>query len=372
MLLTDLLPIRLMFTRFTSTALVLTLCLLASAFVHPSVAMDTDPRDEAADPVKPAPQDDDDPLRFSGQIFANYQWNATSTGPTENFNSFGFNRWYTTVKADLSEKLNFRGTTDVKLNDTGYSFIIKYAYLDWQMSPAFTLRAGIQQTGWQNYVNKVWGYRGIAKSMAQYQGHLSMADLGASLTADLPKQSGELSVGVLNGQGYRAAEANQFKDVVGRVRLTPFKSGGGALAPLEVGGHAYYGSNTDGSDRHRWGGLVAYNGDAVTLALNYDARKDGETTAAGVSSFGSLGLGTVSGVGAFSLVGLVDFYSVETPNADGEEIRTVVGLAYAPTDAVTVSFDYQQDQAEDAVFRQYDGGFTDTDGSLFVHLIVNY
>lgn len=325
-----------------------------------------------ADPSASVPADDE-PLQFSGQIFATYQWNTTGTGATQNFNRFGFNRWYTTVKAGLSDALSFRGTTDVKLADAGYSFIVKYAYLDWTLRPGLTLRAGIQQTGWQNYVNKVWGYRGIAKSMAQYQGHLSMADLGATLTTDLPSQSGALSVGVLNGQGYRAAETNQFKDIAGRVRLTPFKAGGGALAPLELGGHTYYGTHTDGSDRHRWGGLVAYNGDALTLAVNYDARKDGEATAGGLSSFGSLRLGHVRGVGTFSLVGLVDVYALDVPNReDSEQVRSVTGLAYSPSGSVTVSVDYQQDWADEAVFSRYDDTFTDADGSVFVHLIVNY
>lgn len=319
------------------------------------------------------PESDIQPPQFSGQIFANYHWNTTNTGATENFNSFALKRWYSTVKAGLSEQLNFRGTTDVKHSDTGYSLIIKYAYLDWEITPGITLRGGIQQTGWQNYVNRVWGYRGIAKTMAQYQGHLSMADLGATVAATLPGQRGEVALGVLSGNGYRAVEANQFKDAVGRVRLTPFKSTGSAWAPLEVGGHAYLGSYTDGSDRHRWGGLVAYNGDALTLALNYDARKDGAVTAQGLSGFGTLRLGRVSGAGAFSLVGLVDVYSIDTSNGtDGQRVRSVTGLAYAPTNGVAVSLDYQHNWANESIYSRHDGVSTDADGSLFVHLIVTY
>lgn len=359
-------------TRVT-LLVVLFVCLLGAASLSPGalLAASSSETIRSGDP----PDDGDDPIQFSGQIFANYQWNTTQTGPTENFNQFSFNRWYSTVRAELSEQLNFRGTTDAKLSDAGYSFIIKYAYVDWHIRPGLTMRAGIQQTGWQNYVNSVWGYRGIAKSMAQYQGHLSMADLGATLTAQLPDAWGEVSAGVLNGSGYRAAEGDQFKDLMGRVRLTPFRSGDGGLAPVEISGHGYYGTFPDGRDRHRWGALVGYNGDRLTLALNWDGRDAGAVSASGFSGIGTVQLGALPKVGVFSLVGLLDWYSIDAPASEGgdqEMIRSVAGLACEPIDGFVVALDYQQDWADANIFPRYDGTRTDADGSVFVHLIVNY
>ena len=386
-----------------TTTILFSLCLglLAPAFtavgadrldLRPDMMVaDEDPADSLSTDDAPASSEDDaraeepaeeEPsqvdlggVQFSGQIFANYSRNVSSTGPTESFNSFALNRWYLTVKSSLTDDLGFRGTTDVKPTDTGYTVIVKYAYVDWGLQPWLSLRAGVQQTGWQNYVNKVWGYRGVAKTMAQYQGHLSMADLGASLTADLPNNLGQATVAVLNGQGYRSLEADRFKDVTGHVKLTPFADAGNALEAVEVGGHYYDGQYTDGQTRQRWGGMLAYNADRFTLAVNYDSRKDGDISASGVSGFGTVRLADVPQLGSFSLLGLVDVYQVDDPNDvafEGQMMRSIVGLAYQPSDGFTLSLDYQRDHADAPIYDQYDGEVTDVDADLYLHIILDF
>jgi len=326
----------------------------------------------------PSADEDEPHTRVSGQVFANYNVNTTGTGATEHFNSFELNRWYFTVNSSLSDQIDFRGTTDVRLSDTGYELFVKYAYVDWTLQPGLDLRAGVQQTGWQNYVNSVWGYRGVARTMAQYQGHLSMADLGIGLIADLPSNLGQASVRVLNGEGFRSAEANRFKGLNAQVQLSPFDASS-SLAPVQVGGHVYTGRFTDErpSDRlrQRWGGMVSYRGEDLTLAVNYEGRKDGDVQAAGVSGFGTLQVAEVPSVGAFSLLGLVDLYDVDDPGAAedaGQMVRTIVGLAYAPTPGFTLSLDYQRDHTDTATFQRYDGTSTDSDARLFLHLILSY
>lgn len=367
-------------STFASAVLLLSLFFVASpaetqaAVAAPAVPASSDTlatRGERPGIGGGAPSDEPR-TQFSGQIFAHYRWNTSGTGATENFNSFALKRWYFTVKSSLSEDLDFRGTTDVRtVEGNGLTPFVKYAYLDWSVQPGLSLRAGVHQTGWQNYVNKVWGYRGVAKTMAQYQGHVSMADLGATLTADLPSNFGQAAVGILNGTGYRNLETDQFKDLTGQLRLTPFANGGGALAPLQVAGHVYSGKYADERTRQRWGGMVAYDGGGYTLAVNYESRKNGEAEAAGVSGFGTLRVATVPAVGTFELLGLVDVYEVDGAE-DGQMVRSILGLAYQPTDNVTLSLDYQQDHAEAAIYEQYDGEFTDTDARLYLHLIVNY
>lgn len=318
---------------------------------------------------------DERTTQFSGQIFTHYSWNTTGTGTTERFNEFALTRWYVTVKSQLSERLSFRGTTDVGLTDVGHTAFVKYAYVDWRMQPGLSLRAGVHQTGWQNYMNKVWGYRGVAKTMAQYQGHVSMADLGATLTADLPNNLGQAAVGVLNGPGFRNLETDQFKDVTGQLRLTPFAEGGGVLAPIRLAGHVYRGQYADERTRQRWGGMVAYDGTAYTLAVNYEGRKDGAVQATGVSGFGTFRLASVPEVGTFTLLGLVDVYQVDDPDDnvfEGQTIRSIMGLAYQPTSGFTLSLDYQQHHAEAAIYDRYDGELTDVDARMYLHVILNY
>ncbi len=333
-------------------------------------------QDRAEEKNRTGPVDDDRRTEFSGQVFAHYGWNATGTGATESFNGFALTRWYATVKTRLSDRLDFRGTTDVGMTDVGYTAFVKFAYVDWRARPGLSLRAGVHQTGWQSYVNKVWGYRGVAKTMAQQQGHVSMADLGATLTADLPAHLGQAAVGVLNGTGFRRFETDRFKDVAAQLRLAPFAGGGGALAPVRLAGHIYRGRYADERTRQRWGGLIAYDGAAYTLAVNYEGRRDGEARATGVSGFGTFRLAAVPTVGTFTLLGLVDVYAVDDPNGDpaveAQRIRSIVGLAYQPADGLTLSLDYQRNHAEMPVYDRYDGTLTDVDASLYLHVIVNY
>jgi hypothetical protein len=202
-----------------------------------------------------------------------------------------------------------------------------------------------------------------------------MADLGATLTADLPNGVGQAALGVLNGQGYRSVEANRFKDVTARLRLTPFTDGMHALAPLQVGGHYYEGHYTDGQTRQRWGGIVAYRGGRYTVAVNYEQRKDGAVRGRGVSGFGTARLVTVPQLGTFTLLGLMDVYRIDDPSgAAGEEqrVRSIVGLAYQPADGFTLSLDYQQNHADAPIYDRHNGALTDVDANLYLHVMLNF
>jgi len=318
-----------------------------------------------------------DGVQLSGQIFTRYGWNVTGTGADRNFNSFALDRWYFTARTALSDDLSFRGTTDILSPDpeggvNGYTIIVKYAYFDWQIRPDLSLRAGVHQTGWENYMNGVWGYRGVTKTMAHYQGHLSTSDLGMTLSYSLPNQFGNASVGIHNGGGYRSLEADQFKDVSGQVRLTPFAQSEGPLAPLTLSAHAYRGTHTDGLSRTRWGGLAAYNGDRYTLGVNYEARTDGNVEGSGVSTFGTIQLGSLRGVGDVSLLGMLNFYDPNDAETDDRMLRGVAGIAVEPASGLTVTLDYQQRRMQTPVFTQYDGTATDTDAGVFLHIILNY
>ena len=334
------------------------------------------PEQEAEEEESTASEQPLEDVQFSGQLFTRYGWNVTGTGDEKNFNSFALDRWYFTARASLAENLSFRGTTDIVSTDgeggLGYTVIVKYAYFDWQMRPWLNLRAGLHQTGWENYVTGVWGYRGVAKTMAHYQGHLSTSDLGATLSAELPDDWGTAAVGVHNGQGYRRLEADQFKDFSGRVILTPFAGGSGALMPVRVGGHGYRGQYSDGRTRLRWGGLLAYESAGHTLALNYEYRKDGEVRGMGLSAFGEWGLGALPRVGAFSLIGLVDVYDPSDAVDEDRSIRSVTGVAYQPMGPLTLSVNYQQVRGETSAFERYDGTTSRVDGSVLFQAIVKY
>jgi hypothetical protein len=318
----------------------------------------------------------DERIDFSGQLFTRYGVNTTGTAAEQNFNSFALDRLYLTAKARVSETVSFRGTTDIVTTapeaKLGYTAIVKYAYFDWKMRPWLTLRAGMMQTGWPNYVTKTWGYRAVSKVLIHEQGFLSTADLGAGLTAKLPNGFGEAAIGLHNGSGFKRAEADRFKDLSARLVLTPFARSAGWAAGFEVGGHTYQGTHSDGSDRVRYGGLLAYKSAGFRLGLNVETRSDGGVRGTGASAFGALGLGEVAGLGRFELLGLVEGYDPDTAASEDRELRGIVGLAYQPNADLTFALNYQQTRTQAPVFERYDSTATDADAGVFLHVTLNY
>lgn len=313
---------------------------------------------------------------FSGEVFTQYGVDVAGVGASRSDNSFSLGRWYLTAKSRLSETVGFRGTTDVVATDPaaglGYTVIVKYAYLDWEARPGVTLRAGVIQTGWQHYVTKLWGYRGVSKTLGHQYKHVSMADVGAAVLAELPADLGSVAVQVQNGSGFRRPEADQFKDVSARAELTPFARTGGALAGVQAGAHVYRGRYDDGTDRVRYGALLGYKGDGYAVAVNAERREDGGVAGQGVSVFGRARVADVAGVGAFSLIGLAEAYDPATDLEDDRSTRGVVGLSYAPNSALSLTLDYQRTSTETPLFIRYDGTTTGADSGVFLHAILKY
>lgn len=315
-------------------------------------------------------------VEVSGEIFTRYGWNTTGTEATRDFNSFSLDRLYLTATGDLAETVSFRGTTDIVTTDPearlGYAVIVKFAYFDWEMRPWLALRAGMMQTGWANYVTKVWGYRALSKVLVHEQGYLSTADLGAALTAKLPNQLGEAVIGVHNGRGYRSPEFDSFKDLSARLVLTPFARTSGWASGLQAGGHAYQGTHPDGHARVRYGGLIGYERAGYRLGLNVETRTDGDVQGTGVSAFGALPLGEMVGLGKFAILALVEGYDPDHAASADRELRGVVGLAVQPSAGLTLALDYQHARAQRPVFDRYDGTSTRADAGVFLHVIVKY
>lgn len=304
-------------------------------------------------------------IRFSGEFFGAYGYKTTNTGSVENENRFSVDRWFFTAQARLSDRVRFRGTTDIRPARAdaahGHSIVLAYAHADWNVAPGLTLRGGMIPGGWVNYLSGVWGYRGVARVLADEEKHLSLGVIGAGALYGLPGKRGEVGLLVHNGQT-RSPERDAGKEVSLYGHVRPF-----AETPVTVGAHAS--AEHDGTQR--WGAVAAYGTPRARIGINYERQRDDDTAGQGIGVFATVPL--VRGeAGALSLVGLADVYDPDSDVARDQRLRTVVGLAFAPTSGFDLVLDYQQYHAASDQFDRPDGGLAATDGTLYLHAIIRY
>ena len=302
--------------------------------------------------------------------------NYTGTQGQKNLNGFNVDRMYLTLKGALSDRFSYRGTTDIYTSkaDANLSSVVvlKYAYVDWKANAWFKLRGGVIQTPWIDYMNKAWGYRGVAKVLADQEKYQSSSDLGLAGVAKLPSKLGEVWVSVHNGTGNKKKETDRYKDVAGRLIFRPFQDAGKAWQPLEIAAHVYEGRFADGERRIRWGGLVFYRHQQFSLGLNYDVRQDSTVHGAGVSVFGEVKLGFIKGLDGFSVIGRWERYDRNTATPDNHHHRRIVGLVYKPTSKLALVLNTQAVTKSTASYEKYDGTMVDQDGRFEVRAIVSF
>lgn len=163
--------------------------------------------------------------KVSGEIYGFYVNDLTQNGHGKGYNKFDLSRVYITMKSTLSKEVSVRITADVaKMHGDARDIYLKYAYLDWKLTPIIpysTIRLGLQQTGWIDYMNKVWGRRYVAKTLMDQYKALSSADYGVSYMVKFPKSYGHGSLQLLQGPGYKGKEENRYKDLSAFVFFRP-------------------------------------------------------------------------------------------------------------------------------------------------------
>ncbi len=314
--------------------------------------------------------------QISGNIYANYNWNYTGIGKEKDENRFEVERLYLTAKSKLSEEFSMRATLDVYTSkmdaNLNSAYILKYGYLDWKASEWLTVRGGMIPTEWVGHVEDIWKFRGIAKVMSDIEGLQSSSDVGISTIAKLPSNLGEVVLLVLNGNGYRKAENNRFKDIAGRITISPFFNQGNVLKKLKLSAHFYSGRYSERLKKERWGIMLSLPFEDFSIALDYDTRKDSTIDGAGVSLFGELQLKSIVGLNNYSLIGRIDSFDPNINVAGDKHLRLIYGIAYKASANVTLVLNNQSMAAEKDVYKKYDGSLSKSDGKIFLNLMVSY
>lgn len=157
--------------------------------------------------------------KASGKVFFNYNYDLTD-GATQR-SEFQLQRAYLGYKYSFSEKFSAKITLDGgrQVKDTDgevlapYSAQVKIAQLDWKVSNAVKLSAGLIGLKQFDTQEKFWGYRYLFKSFQDEFALGTSADLGINAEIKLAEPL-KANLFVLNGEGY-----SKLQDDFGRMRV---------------------------------------------------------------------------------------------------------------------------------------------------------
>lgn len=302
--------------------------------------------------------------KVSGRIYAFYANDLTQNGHGKGYNKFDLSRAYITLKSKLSKEVSVRITADVaKMDGSAREVYLKYAYLDWKITrviPYSTIRLGLQQNGWIDYMNKVWGRRYVAKTLMDKFKALSSADYGISYIVKFPKGYGHGSFQVLQGSGYKSKEENRYKDISAFVFFRPLIQVPDLAASM-VGGYFYKGFSNEPditSDNKKdrvaalvslaYGGILRISGeyfmswDRINPGDTEDLKKDG-ISAYGVIKFP---MTTSTFLKKMAVVGRYDLYDKDKDIKDNEKEYLIAGVEWEIIEGFNIMPNFQREKVK--------------------------
>lgn len=200
-----------------------TLTLIPALAAGQTPAPQASPTPASAPAATTSPTPDDTPsIRAGATIFADYTYTKEPTvkdadGNVIHSSAFDVTRAYLTAAGQLSHLVSFRVTADVRrLNsatpaqatsiDGSNTFRLKYAYGQVSLERFFPkdswVRIGAQQTPQIDYEEGIYRYRFQGTQMLERDGYLSSSDFGITSRVTLPKNYGDIHLGVYNGETY--------------------------------------------------------------------------------------------------------------------------------------------------------------------------
>jgi len=208
------------------------------------------------------------------QAFAEYDLDLydDGTGSTTYFHQFDVPRvflWANWQLGDVRARLLLEGARSAGAGSligvAGDSVVVRFreAWAGYRAWDLFELRLGFVRTPIAPAMTEAWGLRPVAQTALRRFEVMQPADLGATLTFDIPEGFGQLGVGFYNGEGYRGRELNRGKnsEFFGQIHPLAFVE---ELRPLTVIAGYQLGSSGTGSARSdRLVGALAWMGERI-------------------------------------------------------------------------------------------------------------
>ena len=275
----------------------------------------------------------------------------------KHFNSFHVDRGYLTVKFKYLKWFQPRITLDTHQDDEGdWEVRLKYIYakfilpVETVLITTPSLELGVVHTPWFDYEEHINPYRMEGTMMIERNGVMNSADAGATLGGllgrklpdwyleqvddEYPGQWGSFALGIYNGGGYHAAEANNDKVFEARISLRPL---GLILPNLQVSYLAVVGKgNTDKTPDWRVHDVMLsfehrYLTATGQLALGKGNQKGKEIDASGeaLDFIGASGFLELKAPRLrSSLIGRYDYFDWDTDGGASATGRVIAGYAF--------------------------------------------
>lgn len=192
-------------------------------------------------------------------------------------NSFDITRSYINIEGKM-DRWSFKITPDIYTTADGLAMRLKYAFLDFENPyPDSTLRFGLAPTPYVGYVENIYGYRYEGPIFVDREGYVATTDYGIYLFG---KGGPTLSYyfGYANGESFSKREENRYKDVEGRVSITPFDKSDNLLKGLSLTLFGSYGKYSENETRQRWVGTIGFDHSPMHFSTEYLWAKDPGST----------------------------------------------------------------------------------------------
>ena len=120
--------------------------------------------------------------------------------------------------------------------ETRYELFVKYAWLQAELTDGLSLRAGVVDNPYHEFVDRYWGCRYVSRNAGDEFGLWNTADVGWYLRYAVGDKLGEVALGMVNGGGYKqAADTDENKNLWFYAMFTPFRPLGGMGERLSFG-----------------------------------------------------------------------------------------------------------------------------------------
>jgi hypothetical protein len=250
----------------------------------------------------------------------------------DGYNAFDVTRGYLNIKAQMSEKVSFRFTPDVRPTtdanlDRNLALRLEYASLDVQWKDNVKVMFGQHETPWLTFEESVNRYRVVGPFFSERLGLIpGPTDLGVSLKGTRGRT--EYHAGVYNGEGYGQAELDRYKAIDGRATFRPFDEES-ELSNVTISGFYQYGWYA--RDRPRNVAIVmgTYESERVMVTGQFLQATDNPFVAVdvqrrGVSFFGEARQGETGWAGIAGL----DIFKADVENDASTQRRLIFGGAH--------------------------------------------
>jgi hypothetical protein len=269
---------------------------------------------------------------------------------------FAISRFYVGIDHKFNDMFSGNITTDITgATGSGAQLYVKKAYLQAKFNPAFVVRLGATDMPWIPYVEGVYGYRQIEKTLTDLNSFGTSSDLGVHVMGDLAKGVVSYQISAVNGAGYKTVKATKAIDLEGRLSVN-YKGFNAA-----IGGYTgKLGNDVQNATiyhtANRFNALLAYKGKVgdmgFTLGGEYFYAKNWrrvaqvtEDSSDGISVFASL-----SPAKKWSVFGRYDWIKPSKDlNPTQKDQYYNFGVQYSPAKIVDFALVYKRDNGDGGV-----------------------